>query len=135
MKPAILILLVAACVSAKGQTFKTDTFGIKKDTSKFNLSSSNPGWSIGFSEGGKWVGRRNDGTIEIRGMDSLEAIKMLWKHMDEAQKRESDLWKFVGTAVRFSNNVPDYWKSSANNKAWADYWAALKKFGYKTVRK
>lgn len=78
----------------------------------------------------KW----SDGKFEIKG-DTLSAIKLLWKRLDESEKREFELDDFVGRAVDFTNNVPDYWKNSKTNKAWKKYYAELRKQGFKITTK
>lgn len=76
-----------------------------------------------------------DGSISLENCDSLSAIKILISDLKEANKRDADMWKFVGTAVTFTNSIPDYYKLSKNNKAWPAYYAQLKKLGYKIERK
>lgn len=73
-----------------------------------------------------------DGRFEIQG-DSLKAIKLLWKRLEESTQREMDLYKSIQSAVDFTNNVPDYWKN--NSKEWIKYQVQLKKLGYKIIKK
>lgn len=119
MKIIITVMLLLCISFCKAQNRLKDSSGIKFST-----------WGIGYHDTTATVVTKwEDGRFEIRG-DTLAAIKLLWKRLEESEKREAELWRFVAYAVAFTNSVPDYWKTS-NNKTWLKYLAELKKLGYR----
>lgn len=93
-------ILLAAC-SVQGQE--------KKDTGKWNFSSSSSGpVSIGYVEGKTSVMMNlKDSSLHVSGPDSMAVIKLLWKQLNEANKREFKLWRMYGKSqddfVRLAN--------------------------------
>ena len=123
-KAIILITLLLASYFCKAQ---------REDTTYLS-GISGFGTGISNDEGNVSITKWYDGRLEIHG-DTLEVIKLLWERLEESNKNEMDLYDFVGKAVDFTNNVPDYWRTSKNNKAWTKYRAALIKLGFKIVEK
>jgi heme/copper-type cytochrome/quinol oxidase subunit 2 len=119
-----LIIMLAVAYSGKCQETKPDSL-------TGNMIKLSTWWSIGYTDSTVTVSKGNDGVFEIKG-DSIAAIKLLWKRLEECQKRESDLWTLVGKSVDFTNTIPDYLMKS---KAWYRYYAELKKHGYKQIKK
>lgn len=127
----LLLACTMLCAIPSNAQERKDTITLKDLPIDVPLSTS---WGTGFSDSTVSLTKWDDGRIEIQG-DTLKAIRLLFKKLDEANKREFDLWGFVGPAVAFTNNIPDYWKTSKNNKAWSKYYVQLKKLGFKIVRK
>lgn len=130
MKYLISIMLCFGFVFCKGQK-DTSSTGLTSCDTCIIFSAGETGTTYGdsISSVTKW----SDGRFEITG-DTLHAIKLLWKRLEEANNNESDLYDFVGAAVDFTNHVPDYWKSSKGNKAWLRYKKALIKQGFKVIK-
>jgi hypothetical protein len=119
--------------SIKSQTIDTSAFTV--------MYGGTDVWGVGYSDTSASVFVSKDGRIYVTG-DSLQVIRLLLKRLDESSQRELEawdrqelLWQFVNKAIAFTNNVPDYWKESKNNKAWPKYYAILKELGYRIVRK
>jgi hypothetical protein len=90
-------------------------------------------WGSGYTDSnGVRVTKWDKAGIEIHG-DTMAAIRLLLKTIDDGNKREMDLYDLISKAVDFTNQVPDYWKTSKHNTAWNKYYSALRKQGFKEV--
>lgn len=126
MKTTLTIIALLFFISSYSQSL---------DTSKIILTSSGH-WSSGIffgnSKDNKSVSIRYDGKVELQGIDSTEAIKLLFKRIEEENKKEIELYEFVNAAVDFANTVPDHFKKS---KEWAAFKKQLYKQGFRIVPK
>lgn len=77
------------------------------------------------------VGIGPDSAIMLFDVDSLGAIKILLKNLQELQEREQQLRNALHKSVLFANTVGDYFKAS---RQWKEFVAAIKKQGYKLKR-
>jgi hypothetical protein len=114
MKKTILILLLIAAASLKSQV-KFSTLGF----------DSMPHSIMRFDG----IGADEKGNIRIYG-DTLTAIKFIYKRMREADSINVKLWELIGAGVKFTNNLPGYYKTLEGNCRWPAYKKQLIKNGY-----
>lgn len=119
----IIIFLITSL--SYGQTIKTvnqvkiiNSWGIGY-IGNINSDNSN---SITFYD--------KDNRIEIVG-DTLKAIIILREHIDNLQKEHEDQIEATNRSVDYINSIPFYW----NNKEYVNYIKAIRKVGFKSVKK
>lgn len=126
MKIYLCFILILFCSCGFAQN-KYDTSFIKFDAKNYSIGYG------GLSAAGKsycavYVSFP-DSNISIEG-DTISVIKMLIKRVDDLQKIEQEYYSFISASVKFSNSVPDMYRSKANNCGWVEYYAYLKNKGY-----
>ena len=76
-----------------------------------------------------------DTTLQIRG-DTMKALRILWDMITLEQNKQSTLreeyYDMMRKSVSFTNTVPDIYRIGTK---WNEYYAILKKHGYRLVKK
>lgn len=122
MKAAILFLLVLSFSSVRAQ----DTLRLTASQSIYTKVEADNDYHALYI-------RMPDSVLVIHG-DTMKVIRILLERLRVLDSTELALWKFIRAGIDFSNYVPDYFKTKAGNCKWPQYYAVMKKNGYRTVK-